>query len=152
MTLRSIALFALLLAAAPAAAQPSPGHRAAAMEVLEVSASRETFLRAMELGMAQGGAGEMSPAMRDTVRAVLNDLFRWEDLQERFVVLYTELFTEPELRQIAEVYRTPGGRLLVERGPELAVGSQAIVQERLQEVMPEMMRRIMQAAEAEDGG
>jgi hypothetical protein len=145
-----LTLALLLLGATPAAAQPSAAHRAAAVEVLEASGSRETYLRAMELGLQEGGMGEMSPKLQATVREVLNDLFRWEDMQERFVALYTELFTEAELRDVAAVYRTPGGRVLVERAPELAVGSQAIVQERLAEVMPEMMSRIMAAVQAEE--
>lgn len=144
-----LAVAALLAVAAPAAAQPSASHRAAAVEVLEASGSRETYLRGMELGMQEGGMGEMSPALQAAVREVLNDLFRWEELQPPFVDLYTELYTEAELRQIAALYRTPAGRLLVAKGPELAMGSQAIVQARLAEVMPEMMARIMAAVEAE---
>lgn len=143
---------ALLLAAAPAAAQPSPSHRAAALEVLEESASRETYVRALELGMMEGGMGDMSPALQDSLRRIVVDLFPWEELQGEFVDLYTRLYTEDELRQIAAVYRTPGGRLLVERAPELSVGAQQIVQARLTAVMPEMMRRIMAAVEAEEGG
>jgi hypothetical protein len=145
-----LAAAAVLLAAAPAAAQPSASHRAAAAEVIEASGSRDTYLRAMELGMAEGGMGEMTPELQAAVREILNDLFRFEDLLEPFIELYTELYTEEELRQIAAVYRTPGGRLLVEKGPELAVGSQAIVQARLADVMPQMMERIMAAVEAEE--
>lgn len=143
---------ALVLAAVPAAAQPSASHRAAAVEVLEASGSRATYLRALELGLAEGGMGEMSPGVQEAVGRIVGDLFRWEELEPAFVRLYTELYTEPELRQIAAVYRTPGGRLLVERAPELSVGAQAIVQDRLQEVMPEMMRRIMEAVEADAEG
>ena len=153
MTIRLASLAAVLvLAAVPAAAQPSVSHRAAAIEVLEASGSRETYLRALELGLAEGGMGEMSPGVRDAVGRIVSDLFRWEELEPDFVRLYTELYTEPELRQIAAVYHTPGGRLLVERAPELSVGAQSIVQERLQAVMPEMMRRIMEAVEADAGG
>jgi uncharacterized protein len=142
---------ALLLATAPAAAQPSASHRAAAEDVIEASGSRENFLRAMELGMREGGLAEMAPAVQAGMREVLNDLFSWEVMREPFIAVFSDLYTEAELRQIAAAYRTPGGRLLVRRAPEAAVRTQAIVQKRLTEVMPEMMRRITALLEADTG-
>jgi uncharacterized protein len=146
-----ILLAALLAFAAPAAAQPeaSPGELEAARELLEVSLTAETFVRALELGMAENGAEKLTPAVRQALRDFMAEHFRYEELLPDFVQMYTELFTEEEIRGITAFYRTPAGRRMAEMAPELAIRSQRIVAERLQESMPELMQAIMEAMQAD---
>lgn len=136
-------------AAVPAAAQPepSPGELAAVRELLEVSRTRENFIRAMELGMEQGGMGELTPQVQRALRDFMDEHFRFEDLEPEFIRMYTELYTEEEIRGMTAFYRTPLGQRMIETLPELSAASQRIAQERLQAVMPQLMQAIMEAME-----
>jgi uncharacterized protein len=151
MKIRSMIL-ALVLAAAPAAAQPEPAasELAAARELLEVSRSRENFIRGMEIGMEAGGMGQLTPEVRTAVREVLDEHFPWEALAPGMARLYADLYTEEEIRAMIAFYRTPLGQRMIETLPELTAGSQRVAQERLQAVMPELVRRIQEVMEAQE--
>jgi hypothetical protein len=147
-------ILALALSAAPAAAQPEPSASevAAVRELLEVSRTRENFIRAMELGMEQGGMGEMTPQIRAVLRQFMDEHFRYDEMEPDFIRMYTETFTEEEIRGLTAFYRTPVGQRVVETLPEISAASQAIVMERLQSAMPELMQRIMEAMQAQESG
>lgn len=145
-----IALALVLAAAAPAAAQPGQGEPSAsevraARELLEVSRTRENFIEAMELGMEQGGMMELTPAVREALRKFMNEHLAYDDLEPDFIRLYTDVFTEEELRGLAAFYRTPLGRRVVETLPRMSAESQRIVNERLQPLMPQLIEVIMGA-------
>ncbi|WP_420129374.1 DUF2059 domain-containing protein [Longimicrobium sp.] len=145
-------ILALVVAAAPAAAQPepTPGELAAANELLEVSRSRENFIRGMEIGMEMGGMGELTPEVRAAVREVLDQHFPYEELQPDMARMYADLYTEEEIRGMIAFYRTPLGQRMIETLPELTAESQRIVQERLQAVMPVLVQRITEVLEAQE--
>lgn len=144
----------LLVCAVPAAAQPepSPGEAAAVRELLEASRTRENFIKAMELGMEQGGMGELTPRVRQVLREFMEEHFRYEDLEPEFIRVYAEAFTEQELRDLAAFYRTPLGQRVVETLPEITAASQRIAMERMQTVMPQLMQAIMEAMQEEEEG
>jgi hypothetical protein len=144
-------ILALVLAAAPAAAQPgpTPGEMAAVRELLEVSRTRENFIRALELGMEQGGMGELTPQVRQVLREFMDEHFRYEDLEPEMIRIYTDLYTEEDIRGMTAFYRTPLGQRMIETLPELSAASQRMAQERLQSVLPQLMQAIM-AAMAEE--
>jgi uncharacterized protein len=135
---------------APAQESPAPGAVAAARELLEASRARETFIRALELGMEEGGGVELTPALRRTLGEFMDEHFRYEDLEPAFVRMYTDLFTEEEMRGIIAFYRTPVGQRLVERTPEMAAASQRIANERLQAVMPLLVQMLTEQMGAEN--
>lgn len=138
-----------LCAAVPAAAQePTASEAAAVRELLEVSRTRENFIRAMELGMEQGGMGEMTPEVRRVLREFMDEHFRYEDMEPEMIRMYAELYTEEEIRGMTAFYRTPLGQRMVETLPELSAASQRIAMERLQSVMPQLMQRLMEAMQA----
>lgn len=150
-----IAVALSLAAAAPAAAQPEPsaGEMEAVRELLEVSRTRETFIRGMELGLEQGSGGRLTPEVKRALREFMDEHFRYEDLEPEFIRLYTDLYTEEELRGMTAFYRTPVGQRVIATSPELAVGSQRIAQERLQAVLPQLMELLTRVMEdSEPGG
>jgi hypothetical protein len=148
---RLLMILALVLAATPAAAQPevSPGEMAAVRELLEVSRTRENFILAMELGMEQGGMGELTPEVRTVLREFMDEHFRFEDLEPEMIRLYTDLYTEEEIRGMTAFYRTPLGQRVIETLPQLSAASTRIAQERLQTVMPQLIQRIMEVMQEE---
>lgn len=141
----------LLCAAVPAAAQeePSPGEMAAVRELLEVMRMRENMQRTMEL-MLGGALGEdMPPGFTEAMREFFAEHFRYDDMHEGFVRVYTELFTEEELRAFTAFYRTPAGQRFVELTPEIARRTQEVTAQIMEEAMPDLMRIMMEAMEEE---
>lgn len=147
-------ILAMALFAAPAAAQPEPSASevAAVRELLEVSRTRENFIRAMELGMEQSGMGEMTPQIRAVLREFMDEHFRYDEMEPDFIRMYTDMYTEEEIRGISAFYRTPLGQRLIETLPEVSAASQRIVMERLQSAMPELIRRMTEAMQAQESG
>lgn len=144
----------LVFSALPAAAQPEPsaGEAAAVRDLLEASRTRENFIKAMELGMEQGGMGELTPGVRQVLREFMEENFRYEDLEPEFIRVYAQAFTEQELRDLAAFYRTPLGQRVVETLPEITAASQRIAMERMQTLMPQLMQAVMEAMQAEEQG
>ena len=146
---RMLMILALMLAATTAVAQPEPSasELAAANELLEVSRSRENFIRGMEIGMELGGMGALTPEMRTAIRGVLEEHFPYDELAPGMARMYADLYTEEEIRAMTAFYRTPLGQRMIETLPELTAQSQRIVQERLQAVMPVLVQRIQEVIE-----
>jgi|GEM_PF-1421294 len=141
----ALALAAVLCAAPRAAAQdpasaqaaaarpePTPEHRAAALELLEaidVAGTLEASINSMmEIQM------QSNPAVR-SVESVMREFFRrhisWDALKGGYVDIYARTFTESELREMTAFYRTPTGRKLSRAMPHLmregsALGNQAV--------------------------
>jgi hypothetical protein len=146
----------LLCAAAPAAAQeaPSPGEMQAVREFLEVTRVRDNFARTVELMLESSmitGDEDLPPGFADLMREFMGEHFTYEVLEPGFVRVYTELFTEEEIRALTAFYRTPAGQRFVELTPELTARTQEVTNEIMQEAMPELMQAIMEMAEEEEG-
>ena len=151
---RLLMMLALVLSAAPAAAQPEPpaSEVEAVRELLQVSRTRDNFIRAMELGMEQSGMGELTPAVRQVLREFMDEHFRYEDLEPEMIRMYTDLYTEEEIRGMTAFYRTPVGQRVIETLPELSAASQRMAQTRLQAAMPQLVERIMAAMQEQGQG
>ena len=61
-------------------------------------------------------------------------------LDEALVALYTDAFTEAELKELLAFYQTPVGRKVLEQMPQLMAHSAQLTQARLQQVVPEVDR------------
>lgn len=148
-----LAAVLLLCAAAPAAAQeePTPGEMEAVREFLEVTRVRDNLLRTIEASMdANPMAESLPPGVRQQMSAFFAEHFSYEELEPGFIRMYTDLFTEEELRAFTAFYRTPAGQRFVELTPEIAGRSQQISLEIMQEAMPALMEMMMEAMEAEE--
>ena len=133
---RSVALLATLLclapaparaqqadttrAAAPAAVPATPGATAAATELLKLM-DVEGVMRAGMLATFDATARQQ-PAMeplRDVMLRWADRHMTWAEVGGDFVRVYTDTFTESELRDLVAFYKTPTGRKLAAQTPEL---------------------------------
>jgi uncharacterized protein len=87
----------------------------------------------------------------DIMREFMAKALRWEDLNAEYLALYTDLFTEAELRELHASYQTPLGQRVTATMADLMIRSSAISQRRVQAVMPKMMQRIMERAADSEG-
>lgn len=146
--MKKLLLALALLAAAhtPALAQtPSPSHVQAAEELLGIIDVEKTTTEGMELMLKQ--QIQQNPAMarlEDIMREFVQKAMNWTELKPEYVRLYTDIYTEAELREMVAFYRTPLGKRMLDTLPQLMARSNEISQRRMQQHLPEMMRRMME--------
>jgi hypothetical protein len=72
----------------------------------------------------------------------INDLvareMQWQEIKNDYVGLYTDAFTEQELRQLIQFYSTPLGQKVVEKMPLLMEQSMQLGQKKMMKIMPEI--------------
>ena len=59
-------------------------------------------------------------------------------LDDELVALYSDAFTEAELKELLAFYQTPTGRKVLEQMPQLMAHAAQLTQERLQQAVPEV--------------
>ena len=76
---------------------------------------------------------------------VLNELIKWEEIEPKFIEIYDKAFSEKEIKAITTFYKTPAGKTMIEKGPQIAMQSGKITQgamlafvPKLQEIMKEI--------------
>lgn len=161
----SLSFLTCLLLADPCLAeesQPTSGAEAAAIELMEITNSREILDQTMgqiEAMMQQQLATmDLSPEARTAQARVvresmewMEEVMSWDKMQQAYVEIYVEVFTEEELRELVAFYQTPIGQKMIEKMPALMQKSMEVTMEMIQEQMPELQRRMEQAlAEIDD--
>ena len=132
-------------------------HKAAAEELLQAMQSQRTVERlADQMGMI---ADRLNPpgrpltpnpaddaALRDSLRQqardILKEQLKWETLEPQFAQLYEDAFTEPELKQLAEFYKSPVGQKLIDKQPELATKLGRLTQQRAMAAIPAVTQKL----------
>jgi uncharacterized protein len=114
-----LAVVALLMAAAPVTRNDRT-HRQAAEELFKVMSIDKQMENAMDQTMTM--QIKMQPALvpyKGVMRKFFAKHISYAALKDDLIKIYTEEFTEEELRQVVAFYRTPAGKKLVEKSPAL---------------------------------
>ncbi len=85
-------------------------------------------------------AQEMMPRVMDVVYKQLT----WESLKPDFIQIYSEVFSEDEIKSLTAFYNTPAGQKLIEKMPEVTAKSMQLMQKRMVTIMPELQKAIQQ--------
>jgi len=140
----------LVLGSGPSiiAADPSTeSHRDAASELLELMNVERTMMAgasAMVDAMAQ--QNPQLESYRDVILKWAEGFMNWETFGSKFVALYTESFTEPELRELIAFYNTPTGKKALTLMPELVQRGAALGADVASEHMQELEQMISERA------
>jgi uncharacterized protein len=59
-------------------------------------------------------------SQREVLQRFLTQYVNWESVTEDTITVYTQEFTEPELKKLTEFYKTPVGKKANEKMPQLA--------------------------------
>ena len=97
-------------------------HRQAAenlLIVLEVDKSLPQIVAQVVEHQVQQNP-QLAP-QREVLQRFLTTYVNWENVKEETITAYTHEFTEPELKQLTEFYKTPLGKKANEKLPKLAV-------------------------------
>ncbi len=117
-----VILLAMVLQGASTGAEQLPvdTHKEAATELLSLMNLEKTMAgaaAAMTDAMIQGNA--ILAPYREVILQWARGFMTWETFGPRYVALYTEAFTESELREMIAFYKTPTGQKVLTLMPEL---------------------------------
>ncbi len=88
---------------------------------------------------------QQNPALgqfEDLMRQFVEKYLTWDQVKDQFVNIYADIFTEPELRELIQLYRTPTGKKLLTSMPDIMNRSMQITQKQLQPHLPELQQQI----------
>ncbi len=147
--LYKVILVMLVLCFSSFALADTASHRQAAEELLlltnvdkimnplrqQVQQMQNNRLQQMDLPPE---AYEIAEKYLKRINALMTREFQWERMKNDFIDLYTDIFSEPEIRGLIEFYKTPFGTKLIEKTPLLMQKSMQLGQQRTMKIMPEI--------------
>lgn len=147
-------LYADTQTATPQAA-PSDSHKAAALKLLDVTNTAELLEQTTTQMTGMFSAMSQRPGLNEDQKKIIQDYqqkatellkseLTWDKLKDEFVQLYTEVYTEPELKELTRFYETPVGKKMLQKTPELMARSMQISQQHVQRLVPQMQQLMMQ--------
>lgn len=122
-------------------------HNKAADELLDAMNMNELLEQSIE-SMMQFELSN-NPALlpyEETMRAFFKKYMSGDSLRDEFIAIYVETFSENELIEIADFYKTETGQKALKTAPELLAKGAAIGQQRVQENLPELQEMVKQEA------
>jgi hypothetical protein len=148
-----ISLIALIgsvsLLSAPLVFADAASHAKAAEDLLVAASMEEVFTRTIDQALdAQIAANPQLAELKPVMKAFFDKHMSWAALKPDMVKLYTESFTEEELKDITKFYQTPSGKKMALTTPDLMAKGAAIGQAKVQAHMPEL-QQMVEAAMAE---
>jgi hypothetical protein len=154
------ALLSLVCFTPPLRAQDAavdPKRAAAAEELLKtmhVDEMMEKQKDTVKKMLASFLPKDLSPEELKQVQAVqdasLDVAFKqltWESLKTDFIRIYSEVYTEDELKQLADFYKSPIGQKFIDKMPELQAKTMEIVQKRMITILPAVQAAAKDAME-----
>lgn len=113
-------LTAVLFPAASWCAEAAPSHRQAARELLQLAGTPRVMNSAAEAMVdAQVKANPAIEPYRDVLLTWIRKYITYESMEPKLIDLYSESFSEAELREMIAFYKTPVGQKAMEKMPEL---------------------------------
>ena len=136
-----------------------PKRSAAAEELLKAMHSEETMAKMManqkenvKKMTASFMPKDLSPEnlkrAEDLESTALDTIFQqmtWDSVKPDFIQIYSEVFTEKELKDLAAFYNTPIGQKFIEKMPDLQSKTIEIMQKRMTTLMPAIRAALQDA-------
>ncbi len=126
----------------------SDNHKKAASDLLQVMHLDELISQTadsmLQLQLRQNP--QLRP-FKGVLKEFLNKYVSGDRLKDDFIKLYTETFTEQELMEFLDFYKTPAGQKLLKAAPELTAQFAVIGQQHVKENILELKRMIAEEAE-----
>jgi len=124
-------------------------HRAAIQEMLALSnvdKIMEPMFAQVENIMEQqfysmNVSEDQKPILKKYTQKII-DLMKaelsWDKLQNDFVEIYAKVYTEAEIKEIVAFYKSPTGRKVLDKMPQLMQESITISQKNMEKILPRM--------------
>jgi hypothetical protein len=145
-----------LATVASVASADEASHREAALELLEITNARQMldqYMASFEQMMSQQlSSMDLPPDGQEAAKAVqkemmdwLSEFLAWDQMKGMYVDIYIEVFTEEEVNELIEFYKSPLGQKLLAKMPELMQKTMQKTQAMLQQKMPEFQQRLQKS-------
>jgi uncharacterized protein len=85
----------------------------------------------------------------DKAVKIVSGAMSWDALEPEYAKLYAEAYTEQQLDDIIAFYKSPTGQAMVEKNPILIKKANAIAQQRIADVAPQL-QKLMQDFRADE--
>ena len=147
-----IVALCLLVPLTVLAAEPSPSHVQAAEELFRTMKMDTLMDQNIDTVVkAQVAQNPKLAKVEDVFRQFLVKYMRWEVLKPQFVKIYTDTFTEAELREITAFYKTPTGQKTITAMPDLFQKGMAAGQKAVQEHTGELQEAVQKKLKEDEG-
>ncbi len=127
-------------------------QKALAEELMNVMNVKETIDQSMamvkqmipsQMQMAQQGAGqkEISPQASEQAMQTMDIIaqeFSYDKIKDDYIRLYSEVFSEDEMKGIIAFYKSPAGQAFLKKQPELMKKSMELSQKMMMRIMPKL--------------
>jgi uncharacterized protein len=148
----SALLVFFLLGADPAASHPQLAEqRALALQLVELVQPESSYRAGLQQMMdqmvpsleaqARASGKPLPPDYKQRINAALLEVVPYQEMKQWSAEIYAQRFTAPELKQLLGFYRTPVGRKLASKLPEIMGEAGKKVSVILPERLPGALRR-----------
>ncbi len=138
---------AILFTTCSTAFADQESHRKAADNLLEVMGVENQLQTAIDQSLdLQAKSNPQIAPFKDTMKRFLTKHMSYSSLKEDFITIYVDAFTEEELDEITAFYRTPTGRKMARKMPELTVKGMQLGAKRVQDNQAELRQMIQDEA------
>lgn len=149
----SILLVSLSLLVSTPAISDENSHRQAVLNLLEVinakQINEQVLVSISKMIDDQVDTRQLSPEgtevrerLKKEMLAWISETLTWDKLKNITVDLYLDIFSEEEINELITFYRSPLGRKMLNRMPEVIQKTMQKTQAIVQQSMPEFQRRI----------
>lgn len=134
----------------PASGADETSHRQAAEELLRYTNVEKQLQGAIEQTVdIQVKANPQLAPRAGVLKKFFSKYMSWESLKDDIIKIYTDAFTENELKQITAFYKTPVGKKMLERTPEIMGKSMQLGVRRVQENQADLIRMLKEDSEGD---
>ncbi|MDM7917993.1 MAG: DUF2059 domain-containing protein, partial [Methanosarcina sp.] len=99
--------------------------------------------------MAQAGIPESEKeramALQDKVQVKMAEAFDMKKIEPQFIDIFTSVYTVEELKAMSDFYKTPEGKSMIEKQPQVLQKSMQVAQNIVQGLLPELQKIIAEA-------
>ena len=138
-------LAAELLDAMNMEAQVSQSFEVAKAAIPAQMKQMEAVMPAGPKGEKRGLQAEQTKKMMDKMMDMFAEEMKWEKIKADYIELYAETFSTAELEDLVVFYRSPAGKALVAKQPELARKSMEMSQKSMVRLMPKIIAMTAEA-------
>ncbi len=99
--------------------------------------------------MAQAGISESEKekamALQEKVQAKMLEAFDMKKIEPQFIDIFISVYTVEELKAISDFYKTPEGKSMLQKQPQVMQKSMQVAQNIVQGLLPELQKIVQEA-------
>jgi hypothetical protein len=80
--------------------------------------------------------------MQDKLSQLMRESMSWDKLKADFIKIYSDAYTEQQIDDMLAFYRSPTGRAMIAKMPQLMAQSMAVAQQHVATIMPEIQKLV----------